>query len=355
VDVATDTVPGATPSRRRVRRAAGLLVRLLLSAGLLAWVLSRLHWSELAHVWTGVRPIWVLAALGLYAAAQVLSSCRWQILARSLGFRVHLLEYVRLYYVGMFFNLFLPTSMGGDVVRAWYLARRGPAGSQWRAMLSVLGERCSGLLVLLALGCVATLTAPVGISRRVCYALWIVALGAGTAVALLPAAARFFAWLRPLAESLSLSRAKQGRWWLALGLSFVIQLASIVEIAMLGTALSIPVPWWAYGVVVPLVTLLTLLPVSMNGVGVREGSLMVLLGPLGGSAAQAVALGILWLAVHALASLAGGVLWLLPMVAGTDPWPSASAREGDPTHGSVRCHSHTGRERQPASATPATS
>src|SRR5205823_13782081 len=100
-----------------------------------------------------------LAALALLALAQVVSAFRWQLLARPLGFRRSLGQYTGFYFVGMYFNLLLPTSVGGDVVRAWYLD--GKSGRKLAAFLSVLVDRFSRLLILLFLACVAAAVCPV--------------------------------------------------------------------------------------------------------------------------------------------------------------------------------------------------
>jgi len=83
-----------------------------------------------------------------------------------------------------------------------------------------------------------------------------------------------------------------------------------VQVWMLGQALGVAASLWAYAAVVPLVTLLTLLPVSVNGVGVREAFLVLLLGPAGVAEAQAVTLGLLWLTMLSAASLLGGGVYV---------------------------------------------
>src|SRR5262249_16706501 len=92
-----------------------------------------------------------MGAVALYVGAQVVSALRWRWLAEPLGFRRPLAEFTAFYFIGMYFNLFLPTSVGGDVVRAWYLD--GGSGRKLPAFLSVFVDRFSGLLVLLVLAC----------------------------------------------------------------------------------------------------------------------------------------------------------------------------------------------------------
>src|SRR5262249_19618380 len=146
-----------------------------------------------------------LAALGLYLATQAASSLRWQLLARPLGFEQPLWRYAAFYFIGMYFNLFLPTSVGRDVVRAWYL----DAGSRRRlhAFLSVLVDPPTGLLMLLALACVAVGLCPVPLQTWIIATVWGTAACAAVGLAALPMLGR---WtdrserLRRLAEGVRL-------------------------------------------------------------------------------------------------------------------------------------------------------
>src|SRR5215831_5784715 len=132
--------------------------RLFGSAALLAMLAWRVDLALVARTLAGVRWSCWLAAVLCYAVAQGLSSVRWQALALPLGFRWPLREYISLYFIGTFFNLLLPTSVGGDVARAWYLD--AGTGKRWPAFLSVLADRLVGLFVLLVLAFVTALVVP---------------------------------------------------------------------------------------------------------------------------------------------------------------------------------------------------
>jgi uncharacterized membrane protein YbhN (UPF0104 family) len=93
-------------------------------------------------------------------------------------------------------------------------------------------------------------------------------------------------------------------------LSLVVQLANVVLVWLIGEGMGLPVPPLYYGVLVPLVSILTLLPISLNGMGLREAGTVVLLSPLGVSSASAVTLSLLIFAVYTASSLSGGVFYL---------------------------------------------
>jgi uncharacterized protein (TIRG00374 family) len=151
------------------------LVRVLVSVSLLGLLAWRADWSQIADAFTRLRTELWLAAVALYGLAQVCSAFRWRQLAEPLGFRCSARQYVGYYFISMFFNLFLPTAVGGDVVRALYL--NNGSGRRLLAFLAVLMDRLSGLLVLLVIAAVATVVSPVPLSR------WVTAGVSGTVAA----------------------------------------------------------------------------------------------------------------------------------------------------------------------------
>ncbi len=322
-------------------------LRLAGSAALLAWLAWRTDWRQVVEAFARLSWGWWLLATALYAAAQVVSSVRWQLMARPLGFRATTVQYTTFYFVGMFFNLVLPTSVGGDVVRAWYLARLDDgAGRRLPALLSVFAERLSGLAVLVLLACAAALVSPVELPPWLRVA--IAAAGVGTAVGLgiSPLVARWgectrFARLSRLARD---GQTYLGRPRLLLGtglLSLAVQAANVAVVALIGHGLGLDVPAVYYAVMVPMVTLLTLLPVSVNGVGVREAGTVLLLAPAGVADGPAVSLALLWFLCFSAVGLAGVFFYLFGGL------PRFEVRSHESTFGD---HPGEGRAGQPRAA-----
>lgn len=298
-----------TPPKNGSRRWLRFAVRALVSMTVMGWLLSRLDWAALQAVARQAEPTGWFLAVVLYALVQMgLSSSRWQMLAEPMGFRSPWRRYFGLYYVGLFFNLFLPTSMGGDVVRAWSLADQPER--RWPALLSVVSDRLSGLLALVLLAGLATFFDHGSLPRTVVWTVWSLAGGMVVGFLLLPRLGKRLPAFAKLAAALSVSRGHRRRWFMALGISICVQSASVVQIALMGQALGLQVPAMGYAVVVPLVSLLTLLPVSVGGIGVREGSLVLLLRPLGVSEAAALALGLAWFAMNFVMGMVGGLVYL---------------------------------------------
>src|SRR5207249_4421846 len=111
-----------------------------------------------------------LAAVAVLIVTQVVSALRWQVMGRALGFDRSVSQLTGFYFIGMYFNLLLPTSVGGDVVRAWYLD--GGSRRRLAAFASVFLDRVSGLLVLLSMACVALVLSPLELPAWVSLFVW---------------------------------------------------------------------------------------------------------------------------------------------------------------------------------------
>ncbi len=317
-------------------------LRLAGSILLLAYLGWATDWRHVSEALTRVRwGLW-LAGLAVYVATQVVSSVRWQMLARPLGFRQPWGQFVAYYFIGMFFNLVLPTSVGGDVVRAWYLDNR--SGRRSAAMVSVLLDRGSGLCVLLALACVAAALAPVQLPAFIAWSVWGLAAAAAAGLASLPLLLRWtnrFARLRPVVEAMGVYRREVRLMVLATLLSVFVQAANVVLVWLIGAAMGLPVPPLYYWILVPVVTLVTLVPVSLNGMGLREAATVFLLAPLGIETGTALSLAFLWFLSFSVVSLVGvGYYWW-------GQFPRFEVRADD---GSVGCDSDQGRTRQSRAA-----
>src|SRR5262249_40778059 len=145
---------------------------------------------------------------------------------------------------------------------------------------------------------------------------WCVWGTAGCAVAgfcMLPGLARWtgrFARARRLWESAQLYVHHPRVIVLSTVYSLLVQVANVVIVWMVGQAMGLPVPAAYYWIAVPMITLLTMIPISLNGMGVREGGMVLFLRPLGIADGTAVSLAFLWFAVYTAASLVGGGVYL---------------------------------------------
>ena len=103
--------------KSKLKATLKVFVRIGISVILLGWLVSRSDPTELLDALLDISPVTWSIAFFMYILSQIISSARWHILARALGFPGKWRTYLGYYFVGMYFNLFLPTGVGGDFLR----------------------------------------------------------------------------------------------------------------------------------------------------------------------------------------------------------------------------------------------
>ncbi len=319
---------------KKAKPAVILIVKLVVSAGLLVYLLSRIHIERFWGTLTSADFSYIGIALVVYLATQMISALRWAVLARPMGFATPFKDVVVYYLIGMFFNLFAPGTVGGDVSRVYYLARDGEPGSPhgWArstlpAAVSVFMDRAVGMVVLVWLGAIGLVLSPgYGVPQMVRYVTFTLALifvVAGLCVPLLRRVLTDDG--HPLVVKMRLAlRSYRARWRVipqAMILSLVIHLIQAWMHLILGRAIQIDIPFSYCLILYPLVGTFAAIPISLNGIGLREGGYLVLLGVIGVNSTQGVAFGLLLFMVVVLDSLTGGLAFLLKK----GPRPSAAA------------------------------
>ena len=321
-------------------------VRMAVSALLLGWIAWHTDWERVRQSFVNLRVELWLAAVGILVVCQAISARRWQLFARELRFDRPLHRLLGYYLIGMYFNLLLPTSVGGDVMRAWYLD--GGSGRKLASFAAVLLDRINGLIVLIAMACAAVALSPERLPAWITWSVWGIGASALVGLASLPLLVRLEVLpqgrrqqLQTMVQALHARRPLvEATLW-----SAVVQIANVLFVWLIGLALSIDVPPAYYFIFVPMVSLLTLLPISVNGMGVREGGVALFLVPFGVPQSTAVTLAFLWFAVFAVGGLLGGVVYLCGAYPRPVARPQGPGEEAN-DHGSLSRHSDQGRERQ---------
>ncbi len=299
------------------RRWWPLLVRVGLSAALVTYLLTRVSWREIMAAMSEMRwGGWALAFV-LYFLSQILSGIRWAGLASAVGFRLSLARFQQLYLEGMFFSLCLPSSIGGDVVKAIRLGTN--LRTRMLAGCTVVADRAAGLIAVLLIGLTALANRTYSLSTAGTVAAAIglataAAVGTRVGLALMAWAVRNLPAQHPLeafAERLLPYHHHPIVFLVGVAWSLVVQGLNVACVMALGFALQLELPAVAYCVAVPMVALATALPISLAGVGVREAGMAVLLGPYGLPESSGIALGFLWLSVTVASGLVGGIVYLL--------------------------------------------
>ena len=307
----------ADEGSRRIPAWASLALRIAATSALVWLVLRNIDWTELGSVFRSLDGRWLIGGMLVAVAAHSLAGVRWAGLARPIGFHFSTFSFVRRFFEGVFFSLCLPTSIGGDVVKAYRLA---PTSSgRLLAACTVLADRLTGLSALAVLAA-TTLIAyqfDLGLPASIGVAALLVAFVTGGLILsvgsldwllsrapLLHAARSFVAKLLPYQQ-------RPGLLARAVGWSMLIQVGFVCCVMLMARGMSLPVPTQAWFYAVPLVSLATVLPISISGVGIREVGFVHLLAEYGVTEEQAVALGMLWFMAQVGNGMLGGVSFLL--------------------------------------------
>jgi len=314
-------MPATEPRRwQRLASAAGSpLVRAGVTLFLLTLVASRLDWSQIAQRLREGHPLDFLLAIAIVLLALVMGAFRWRALLHGAGIKLSAPRLARIYAVSTFSNTFLPTSAGGDVTRALLVTRRGP--ELRKVVVSVLVDRAGGLAGLLGIAWIALVVAPSRVPQSAQTVLgwttFVLAAAAGITAVVAARGGRLGRRLVPErargtardARDVLLGYARSPRLlvsWLLLSVTYQALIA--LQLVMLGRAIGVELPLATAAVVLALVQIITLMPISIGGFGIREGSYVVLLGGASIAASDATLISVLSVATLLIASLPGAYL-----------------------------------------------
>ena len=289
------------------------VVKLVIGVAVLAFVLARVELSGILAAARGLQFTTLIAALALYFMAHGINALKLRLLLPQLS----LFQSWRFTMIAVLYGTALSGQLVGDAVKALRMARAAQTiGDMATAAAAVAADKAVGmfaLLLLMALGVGLEVNAfgrEIAIAATVVTILAAVGLGAIVA-APLPRwlglwTLGFTDWRRLTLQPATLLKS------LALGL--LVQSLSICVFVLVGADLGIPLAPSAWAVVVGLVSVVLLLPITVAGIGLRDGSLVAVLGLLGHGASAALALSFVLLAIN----LAGAGVGLLADLAGRD-------------------------------------
>jgi hypothetical protein len=317
-----------------------LIVRIAVATAAILWVLRGQDWRELAGVFQGLNPWYFGLGLILFALAQVIIAVRWWLLLRAQSIPIHVSAAVRLFFLGLFYNNLMPGSVGGDLLKAWYVTKH--TDKRLAGALSVVVDRVIGLagLVLMAVftylvflrGHVAAGAGadergtPGVLSQHRGVILWTVAaVGAAFVVLLVHPAGRAMlaraaqrarirgvSLLRGVKDAVVVYCSRPGTLLAALLLTLLGQSIVIVAFWLLGRNLGIVAGLRYYFFVFPVMWVVGAVPISIAGLGIVEAGTVGLFCRLTGAPAEKVlVLAFCQRFIWVLTSLPGGLVHVL--------------------------------------------
>lgn len=309
-----------------MKKIAINLLKIIVSAGLIIYILF--FQVNLGDVWAVIisANLWpLLLGAALMIGGVVLRSVRWQVLLKGLAINVPLSRLVYFYFMGSFFNLFLPTGMGGDAVKMAKLAQE--TGQVPESIGITLVERATGLWVLFILALLALPFSSGHLPEE-----WMPLI---TAITLAGVIGGFVVMWTPLLPWLGSKIRLPGQaslerfyrsvsqlGWRALGLasliSLVFDLLLIWLVQLIAVSLGVSLPWSIFFLFTPLISFSLTLPISIGGLGVREQTYILLFQTVNVSAEAATAMSLLYYILTAvLVGLIGGGLYMIASIRST--------------------------------------
>lgn len=290
----------------------------------LAYVLAQVPLAEISAEFTGIRWSWVIVAFILIILGVLVRAYRWLLLLRGLGVHIAFRRLTAIYFVGGFFNTFLPSGFGGDVVRVFEVAQNVPRNI---AAGTVIVDRLLGMLMLFVMALLALPFRPATFPDSLLWpitAICIIGLVAGVILLEGSLIRRLDRWLparlsvvderQPLAKVLKAVQGSGRQAILgALAVSVILNLMLTGWWMAAGLALGYTIGYFYFLLVVPILSVALLVP-SIGGLGVSESLAPLLFAGAGLSPAQAVPLSLLVFILVRLAGLFGAPVYIISTI-----------------------------------------
>lgn len=296
----------------KLKKLLKILLRLGLSLGLLAFAYRSVDLGSLLETLSKVSLGGALLLVGLYTLGQVISAVKWRVFLSNIGLVRSYSETLRAYFFGMFVNTFGLGTLGGDMARAVALVPQ--KGKRAATVATVVADRAHGLAVLLCIGAFAVVFVQPKVFGHF-----------GSPLALLAAVGIACAWLfgpivlqklfpeehrfGPAARIVSLAFPRDtGSFWKATTISVAFHSLQIGMNYIIARELGADISLAYLFAVIPMVNVASSLPLSVNGLGIREAAYALVFLPLGLPQEIAVAFGAIWIVVVTVVSAGGGAV-----------------------------------------------
>ena len=298
----------------------------VVSIALIWYLLSITEFSAVFASLRSANPFWLLLSFITLIIGKILTSYRWQILLKAQDIEIPLRFLIASVFVGQFFNSFLPTTVGGDAMRAYDTASQSKEST--KSVMSVFADRLIGVFALVILALFALIVGylsgqdvsfyviPVLLVFFLC-SLAILMIINTNLVGILD---RVLQYLRLPKVAAKLDEAYQSihilkdePWILLIAflVSLLLQVNVILFYYFIGVSLDLGVSFLYFSMIVPVALVVLLVPFSINGIGIREGIFVYLLTELGVQTRDAIALSWISFGLMLTQGLIGGIIFAL--------------------------------------------
>jgi uncharacterized protein (TIRG00374 family) len=301
------------------------LVKTAVTVVLFYFLFRKVDLHQFWHTLRGARFGYLVAGFAVLWLAHYLCIFRWRILMKPLMPVLSFGHLFGVYCIGLFFNLAFPTVIGGDVVKVYYAGK--PSRKYACSFAATFLDRDAGMLAMMMIACAATLVQRVEIpgvaiesivwGAAVAFVVANVALFAPslhdriTQLMIRLRAPRAATRIDTLSRAFQVMRGERSVLLSALVISFANQFLVILVNWIMALGLRLDVSLHYFLVFIPVITLISMIPISLNGMGLREYAYVSMFTAVGVSPEGAIALGLLSSAVLVLSAVPGGLLYVL--------------------------------------------
>lgn len=299
------------------------LVKIAVSAAIMYFLLRNMDLKAFWQTFSSVQPLAVVFVALLIIFNQSVSSYRWSVILKK-DMDVSYLRLLSIYFVGMFFNNFLPTMVGGDVVKGYYLYKHSRKGDV--ALASIFMDRYSGFTALMVITSLALIPGYALIKGTPLPGFFALLIGGFVAMSLVIWVGPLHSWAMRLANKVhfyGINRKIDTFYRVLMSYkrhsdilvkaficSVIVQCGVMIGYYVLGKGLGMDIPLAYYFLFIPLTTAISMLPISLSGLGIREGAFVFLFAMAGATKEQALTLSLMWFAVGVFVSIIGGIEYI---------------------------------------------
>jgi uncharacterized protein (TIRG00374 family) len=307
-----------------MKRNIILVGKIFVSSILLIYLFAKIDIASILTAMQSAKLHMLLFPFFLIAVGFIISALRWQILLKAQNISISLWKLARYYLEGSFFNNFLPTTIGGDIVRTYKVSKSSVPITQSFTIIVV--ERLTGIFALIVY---AFLGLQLGYSEFgnmqlvwVAGGVFLVVVTILVSLVMLQGGkmmentradqlSRIKRVIYNIFHTLYFFKDKKKVLFKALFLAFVLQFNVIIFFYIISYSLDIRPPFYYFLIVIPLIHVILMFPVSINGIGIRENAFIFFLSKIGICAATSVALSWLGFAMVLIYAVFGGISYAL--------------------------------------------
>lgn len=300
-----------------------VLLKIAISLGILYFLFRGMDLDAFLETISRIKPISIVAAVILILVIQCISTLRWKILLKK-DFDVPYLKLLSMYLIGMFFNNFLPTLVGGDLIKTYYLYKQTGKGSV--ALASIFLDRYAGLTALIFNTIIAMIFGHFLLEGTGLIGFFLIMVGGFIFASLIIWVDFMHRWAMSIMSKIHMYginhkidefykvlmgyKGHMLGFYKAFGLSILVQAGVVIAYFILAWGIGMKVSIGYFFLFVPLATVASMVPISLAGLGVREGIFIFLFTKAGAAQEEALSISLLFFFVTLLISVLGGIQYV---------------------------------------------